>query len=480
MSEKLLESVKRTNEQLSYKSLTESQVVDLINLPGKPIPAEHRDSYIKIANLQEKMLKESNVSGDIAIFTKKLQPLLRRIYPGLALPDLVGIQPVDGPSSAVYGIKAKYAGSQIAPIDSDGQLLELVEDLAVPTAVGGQISSAGGAVGTIAYKDTVAKKVASGAVQNTVYLVVNVTAGRFVNGELYNTGATYSATGAKGINAVFSTESAYKQILPNYSGPYSTAVGEALGEEMNQIKVTVEKLPVEVKTRKLKAQFTVELVQDLQAMHGARAEEELLKFLEIEIQLDLDQEVLAAYRKIALASPDFVVSDRANVSQGRWSLEQYAGLYQRIIKENANIAVRNRRGKGNRIVTTAGVISALYALGKFKILANETDIENKENQSQLYVGTLADGTRVYQDWFASNEYVLQIYRGGDNFSAGLIYAPYQPLQFLSATDPLTLQPVIGLITRYGLVVNSLLDDDGAGSSFASIYRVDFSNTPLQY
>jgi hypothetical protein len=212
-------------------------------------------------------------------------------------------------------------------------------------------------------------------------------------------------------------------------------------------------------------------------MHGAAADQELMMFLETEINLDLDREIIDTYKTVATALPDFAVAT-ASASQGRWSLEMYAGLWQRILRSANSLASKNRRGKGNILVTTSGVISALESLGKFKFTAYETSVENGDNQATTFVGVLSNGMKCYQDWFATEEYAMIIYKGKDSeMDAGVIYAPYQPIQVVDAINAITLQPVIGMKSRYGLVTNSLMDD-GAGSSYAEYMTVNFSSTPL--
>jgi hypothetical protein len=310
-------------------------------------------------------------------------------------------------------------------------------------------------------------------------LIVDGITGTFVSGEKFDIGGTYTA-GANDntITAIYTSEASYKQILKHYSGPYTTAAGEVLGDDMNQLKVTVERLAVDVKTRALKAEFTMELVQDLQAMHGAAADEELLNFLETEINLDLDREIIENYKAIATVAPDFNVATQTD-SQGRWNMEMYAGLFQKILKTSNGLAVKNRRGKGNILLATAGVISALESLGKFKMTAYEEGVKTGENQATTFVGTLTNGMKVYQDWFSTSEYAMVIYKGSTEMDAGLIYAPFSPLAVVEAVNAQTLQPVMGLKSRYGLVQNTLLDDGGAaGSNYAEIFSVDFTNTPL--
>ena len=460
LNESTIEKVEKLYEGFQVKALDKEGIVSLLEGEGNPIPKEKLAPAIKMMQLQEMAINESNVSANIEPFVKKLQPLLRRVIPNIIAFDIAGVQPVESPDSSVYAIKSRYAGSKTTPISNTAKIVVYTG----PTAVekGDQITGENGAQGNVVYAE-------SGKV------VVEVTSGAFAAGEKFDVGDTYTADANDDtISAIYSSEASFKQILKDYSGPYTTAAGEALGDEMNQLKVTVEKMPVSVKTRALKAEFTMELVQDLRAMHGAVADEELMAFLETEITLDLDREIVAKYKEIATASPDFVVSTG---SAGRWSMEMYAGLWQKILKSANGMVTKNRRGKGNILVATAGVISALESAGKFKLTGYESAVSTSSTPAQTFVGVLSNGMKVYQDLFAENEYAMVIYKGESQMDAGVIYSPYAPLSFVDAIDAKTLQPVIGCRTRYGVTVNTLLDDE-AGSNYAEIFNVDFSSTPL--
>ncbi len=464
LNESALQEVETIVESSTLKALDFEGVKALLESEGALISESKLAPAIKMMQLQEKFINESNFSANVEPYTKKLQPLLRRVIPGLLAMEIAGVQPVESPDSSVYAIKSRYAGNKTnGIIGNTAKLIVFTGTTAV--AVGNTITAASGATGTVKYVET-------------GKLIVDTITGTFVEGEEFDVGASFTNDGNElTISAIYSTETAFKQILKNYSGPYTTANGEVLGDSMNQIKVTIEKLPVTVKTRALKAEFTQELVQDMQAMHGAAADAELMNFLETEINLDLDREIIETYQTVATALPDFAVAT-ATSSQGRWNMEMYAGLWQRILKSANNLASKNRRGKGNILVATAGTISALEALGKFRTTAYETSVQTGINHAQTFVGVLSNGMKVYQDHFASEDYAMVIYKGNDSqMDAGVIFAPFAPIQFVDAINATTLQPVIGVKSRYGLVANSLMDD-GAGSGYAEYFTVDFTNTPL--
>jgi len=458
LNESMTQKFDSLYESFTNKEIPKDDMKELVE-SGDKIAARHLGAYLKIAqNTEHAIINESlNITADISTYTKKIQPLLRRIVPGLLAMDIAGVQPVDGPDSAVWVIKSNYSGSQNTPIDTKTSIVVTLTGSAAGSVAVGDSFTGGtsSATGTVKYVET-------------GKAIVEVTSGTFVAGETVATDVA--------IGNVYSSESAFRQVLTNYSGPYATTTGEALGKGMNQLKVTMDKMQISAKTRALKAHFTHELAQDLKNMFGADAEEELNNFLATEITLEMDREVIEKYKAIATVNPNFVVSS-ANATQGRWNVEMYAGLHQRIMKLANGLASKNRRGKGNILVATAGVVTALESVNAFRTLGYENDVEASDNPSQLYVGTLKNGMKVYQDFFSTEEYALVIYKGQTAMDAGVIYAPYIGLFPAAAVDPDSLQPIVGMKTRYDLVANTALDD-GAGSNYAEYFTVDFTNTPI--
>jgi hypothetical protein len=458
--------------KFEHKSLDESELSswvagEAMGYGVRAIDERHVDTAVKMAQLQALAINESNVSANVATFTSKLQPLLRRITPKLMAFDIAGVQPVPTPSSSIFMLKAYYGGNTNGFASATASII-LEASTAITLVKGDTITSAGGAQGSIVYAEPDSKK-----------LVINVTAGTFVAGEEFDKGATFTNDGNEGVvGAVYSNEAGFKQILPNYSGPYSTSTGETLGDSMNQMTVRIVSQSVTVQSRKLKAELTIELIKDMQTQHGASADKEIMYFLETEIVNDMNQEIINKYKEIAIAEANFAVATFAT-SAGRHGKEMYSGLYDRIIKDKVNLSARNRRGAGNILIATAGVISALYSLEKFTEIKLAPGIKPLNNSSMNFVGTLVDGTKVYQDWFANSEYYMVIYKGEGAFDNGIVFSPYAPIEILTATDPKTLQPIIGLHTRYGLTVNSLTNTAGTGvSDYCSLRVIDFTNTPL--
>ena len=466
------ELIAEAYEGFEHKPMNKEVLQEWISGDGiaKDIDESCIDEVTKIAQLQEKYINETNFSANVASFVPRLQPLLRRITPKLIGMSIAGVQPVKAPDSSIYMLKSQYSGTGAASASATTSvILDLTQGAAAQAiAIGDVLTTENGTKGTVIYVEADYSKA-----------VVNVTAGTFVATEKLDVGAAYSA-GANDIvvAGVYSNEAGFKQILPGYSGPYTTANGEILGTAMRQVRVNIVKQAVTVKSRKLKAELTIELIKDMQAQHGASADKEIMFFLELEIVNDINQELLDKYKSIATQAANFAIATTTN-TQGRWAKEMYSGLYDRILKDKRDLAGKNRRGSGNYIVATAGVITAMESLGMFADIKMSGSIKAGENHADSYVGSLADGCQVFQDWFSESEYYMVIYKGQGSFDAGVIYSPYTPIEMLEATNPDTLQPIMGLHTRYGLSVNSLFDTAGAGASSYCTYRgVDFTSTPL--
>ena len=434
------------------------------------IAQEDIDVMCQMAQLQEQYLAETNFTSNIATFTNKIQPLLRRVAPQLMAFDVIGVQPVTSPSSSIFMIKAQYSGTSALPADvTKSIIMEFVQpDPANTIAVGDTFTSANGATGTVVYVNEGATKA-----------IVNVTAGTFAAGDKFDVGASYSAdSNDMTVSAIYSNEASFKQILPGYSGPYSTTDGEALGADMRQLRVRIVDQSVTLKTRKLKAELTLELIQDMKAMHGLAADKEIMNFLEREIVLDMNQEIIDELKKIATVAPNIAVATTTD-TQGRHAMEMYSGMYDTILNEKRKLAKKNGQGPGNVLIASSSVLTGLQRLGVFNAVnVNMTKIKRGPNHSANFAGTLEDGTKVYEDWFATSDYALVLYNGTQAGDNALIYSPYQPIMFLEAKSAIDFQPVLGVQTRYSLTRNTLKDNEVA-STYCTYIGVDFVNTPLK-
>jgi hypothetical protein len=261
----------------------------------------------------------------------------------------------------------------------------------------------------------------------------------------------------------------------------TTAAAEALGAggtgdgTFNEMSFSIEKTSVTAKSRALKAEYTIELAQDLKSVHGLDAEGELSNILSTEILAEINREVVRTVYKVAKPGAQTGTASAGTFdldvdANGRWSVEKFKGLMFQIERDANVIAQQTRRGKGNFIVCSSDVASALAMAG---VLDYTPALEaNKglaiDEASTTFAGVLNGRFRVYVDPYAgnggTNQFFMVGYKGASAFDAGLFYCPYVPLQLVRAVDPESFQPKIGFKTRYGMVSNPFVQLDGNGSN----------------
>jgi hypothetical protein len=238
-------------------------------------------------------------------------------------------------------------------------------------------------------------------------------------------------------------------------------LGES-GTEFRQMGFAIEKTMVEAKARALKAQYSLELAQDLRAVHGLSAEAELANILSSEILAEINREVIRTiYRTAVPGAQNNVVTagtfDLDTDSNGRWSVEKFKGLLFQIERDCNAIAVQTRRGKGNQIICSADVASALTMAGVLDYTPALNANLNVDDTGNTFAGTINNKLKVYIDPFSANisntHFYVAGYKGSNAYDAGLFYCPYVPLQMVRSVTSETFQPNIGFKTRYGLVAN---------------------------
>ena len=255
-------------------------------------------------------------------------------------------------------------------------------------------------------------------------------------------------------------------------------LGATTGTAFPEMAFSIEKTSVVAKTRALKAEYSIELAQDLKSVHGLDAEGELSKILSTEILAEINREVI---RTIYITAKQGAQAGTATAgtfdldvdSNGRWSVEKFKGLLFQIEREANAIAQQTRRGRGNFILCSSDVASALAMAGVLDYAPALSTGLNVDEASTTFAGVLNGKYKVYVDPYtggnnpsgAGNQFFTVGYKGTSAFDAGLFYCPYVPLQLVRAVDPQTFQPKIGFKTRYGLVANPMVDlDDGSGTA----------------
>jgi Major capsid protein Gp23 len=353
--------------------------------------------------------------GGIQTWDPILISLVRRAMPNLIAYDICGVQPMSGPTGLIFAMRSRY-GAQTGDEALFGE---------ASTAFGGSGSTGAGSAGTFGPT--------AGAYQDT-YAV-----DPFVNG---TPGLTAPTRG------------------------YSVGAGEALGDPaasnpFAQMAFSIEKTVVEARTRALKAEYSLELAQDLKAVHGLDAETELANILSAEILAEINREVVRTIYSVAKLGARAGTTQTTGVfdlnvdSNGRWSAEKFKGLLFQIEREANQIAKETRRGKGNFVVCSSDVASALAMAGVLDYAPALNTNLNVDDTGNTFVGVLNGKFRVHIDPYASlqRDFFCVGYKGSSPFDAGLFYCPYVPLQMVRAVGQDNFQPKIAFKTRYGLVSN---------------------------
>ena len=263
------------------------------------------------------------------------------------------------------------------------------------------------------------------------------------------------------------------------------AIGDSASNAIANMGFTIEKATVTAKSRALKAEYTLELAQDLKAIHGLDAETELANILSTEILAEINREVVRTINsqaKTGALQTNTAVNgifDIQTDADGRWSVEKFKGLVLQIEREANTIAKETRRGKGNFIVCSSDVASALSASGMLDYAPAMSVALNVDDTGNTFAGTLNGRTRVYIDPYATTDYITVGYKGTNPYDAGLFYCPYVPLTMVRAVAEDSFQPRIGFKTRYGMVSNPFVGStpaDGLAAAksnqYYRLFRVD--------
>jgi hypothetical protein len=380
------------------------------------------DSYKRavttlILENQEKAMREdqsflseaaptNSTGGQISNWDPILISLVRRAMPNLIAYDVCGVQPMTGPTGLIFAMRAKFASS-----DGDEALVDEAPGHSNDDAAGDLTSSAN--TGT--------------------------------NPKLLNDSPAGTYLAPTGM---------------------TTAQGEALGDatanSFAEMAFSIEKTTVTAVTRALKAEYTMELAQDLKAIHGLDAETELSNILSTEILAEINREVVRDLYITAVPGAQVNTTtsgtfDLDTDSNGRWSVEKFKGLMFQIERDANAIGQQTRRGKGNLIICSADVASALQMAGVLDYTPALNNNLNVDDTSTTFAGVMNGRYKVYVDPYSANvaasQYYVAGYKGSSPYDAGFFYCPYVPLQMVRAVGENTFQPKIGFKTRYGMAAN---------------------------
>ena len=391
----------------------------------------------------------ANNTTNAANYEPVLISLVRRAMPNLVAYDIVGVQPMTGPTGLIFAMKSKYATTDAGQTAGN----EALFDEANTSFSGGDANNkAGSDAGDLGHIDDESSVSA---------------------GDNYVDHALKTGEGAVDANGNLTNVVTGQGRLPNQQ-----EASDAQGD-INEMSFAIEKVSVTARSRALKAEYTSELAQDLKAIHGLDAETELANMLSAELLAEINREVVrTVYTNASPGATDgnTAAKGRFNLdvdANGRWSVEKFKGLMFQIEKEANAIAKATRRGKGNIVICSSDVASALQMAGILDYAPALNNGLNVDDAGNTFAGVLNGRFKVYVDPYAEAQYLVVGYKGTNAFDAGIFYCPYVPLQMVRAVGENSFQSKIGFKTRYGMVANPLT----SGTANSNIYyrRVLVSN-----
>tara|TARA_R110002124_G_scaffold220888_1_gene386605 strand:+ start:5428 stop:6768 length:1341 start_codon:yes stop_codon:yes gene_type:complete len=441
--------------QQSYDSLVEKWGAILNEESAGTIADSHRRSVTaavlenqeKAMGEQAAMLSESptntnaTVTGADGNWNPILIALVRRAMPNLMAYDLAGVQPMTGPTGLIFAMKSQYKTTRAGATTGDEAFFS--EAITGFSGDSSSTTDSRGPSGLVGATDT------------------------DTDSSIADSGSTY---------------------VPKVGGAMPTVDAEALGSTGSafaEMGFTIEKATVTAKSRALKAAYSLELAQDLKAIHGLDAETELANILSTEILSEMNREIIRTINsqaKIGCLQGNTATNgifDLSTDADGRWSVEKFKGLLVQLDRECNVIAKETRRGKGNVVICSSDVATALTAAGMLDYAPALATSLNVDDTGNTFAGVLNGRIKVYIDPYAVGDYVTVGYKGTNPYDAGIFYCPYVPLQMVRAIGEDDFQPRIGFKTRYGMVSNPYVGASAADglatartNQYYRIFRVD--------
>ena len=439
---------------VSYDNLIEKWAPVLNEESAGTIQDQHRKAVTAaVLENQEQALREEGMimetndtstvtSGTTANWNPVLIALVRRAMPNLMAYDICGVQPMTGPTGLIFAMKSRFQTLKDGVNNGDEALFN-----EAPANYSGDSSTSA------------------------------------------------QSTDPSGLSGL--TDGDADSTIDDSRGdprstidPHTTAEAEALGgsgqPQFAEMGFTIEKATVTARSRALKAEYTLELAQDLKAIHGLDAETELANILSTEIMAEINREVVRSINsqaKTGAGTANTAINGIFNIqtdADGRWSVEKFKGLILQIEREANTIARETRRGKGNFMVCSSDVASALAASGMMDYSPAMSTNLNVDDTGNTFAGVLNGRMRVYIDPYSNGDYINVGYKGTNPYDAGVFYCPYVPLTMVRAVGEDTFQPKIGFKTRYGMVANPFvgsspqndLSTTVKANQYYRIFRVD--------
>ena len=415
-----------------YRKAVTARLLENQEVALKEESAQAQGNFISEAAAANN-IGSGSAPNNIGTFDPVLISLVRRAMPNLIAYDIAGVQPMTGPTGLIFAMKSKYSsqsGAEALYNEADTDFSGTGTHQADPTGLSGV------------------------------------------------TDADTDATIADEADTVSTFGSGLSTAAAERLG-----VGETGDGSFGEMAFTIEKATVTAKSRALKAEYTMELAQDLKAVHGLDAEGELANILSAEILAEINREVIRSILKTAkigaLQSSTAVsgIFDVATDSDGRWMVEKFKGLIMQLEREANVIAKETRRGKGNFVLCSSDVASALAAAGLLDYTPALSANLNVDDTGNTFAGVLNGRMKVYIDPYSTVDFACVGYRGSNPYDAGIFYCPYVPLTMVKAVGENDFQPRMGFKTRYGMIANPYVAIDGTigsdrSNQYFRIFRVD--------
>ena len=421
--------------------LNESSAGDISDAHRKAVTAvvlENTEKALREERSQANFLSEASPAtsagnSSVANWDPVLISLVRRAMPNMMAYDVCGVQPMAGPTGLIFAMKSRYGTG------TTGATEALFNEADTTYAGDSSATQSAGPSGLAGLTDS---------------------------------NSDSSIDNDRGSN-------------PTFGGGTTTAEAELSGAFRN-MGFTIEKQTVTAKSRALKAEYSLELAQDLKAIHGLDAETELSNILSTEILAEINREVIRTINgqaKTGAGTANTAINgifDLSTDADGRWSVEKFKGLHVQLDREANTIAKETRRGKGNFIICSSDVASALAAAGTLDYAPALSTSLNVDDTGNTFAGVINGRMRVYIDPYATADYITVGYKGTNPYDAGVFYCPYVPLTMVRAVGENDFQPKIGFKTRYGMAANPFvpgaIGNNGLGNArqnqYYRIFRVD--------
>ena len=442
-----------------YEELLESAKMPTIKQSEKPNMA----LLLENQSIEEaRLMTEGTVAGDVAQFTPIFMPLARRVQPALIANELVGVQPLSGPTGFIYSLAFRYTGmganatdktgGRVSPV-AGGQIVEVINASAINK---GDVVKVGAASANVIYVEG-----------NLILIDAKIASATVALNDASDVLITTVVT-------TYSNELTFRKILKGYTGSLPTNEAELLGYNMAEVGFEIKQTQIGVQSRKLKAEYSVEMYQDLKAMHGLNADEELMNIMAVEIQNELDREIVDKVNSWAAPAGDFKIGGVNASGSTRFELENMSHLTIKIANESREIARLTRRGAGNVLLVSPKVATVLEQIKGYTSIVQLDNTVDATAVGVSVIGTF-NKMKVIMDAFATTDYCTVLYKGSDRRDAIGYYAPYIPISFTRVVHPESGQPAVILNTRYGIKENPLNAGEGI---YARTFNIDFSSSTI--